>query len=188
MRFLTELINPKVYKKILNLGAGEGRETFVLKQLGYDPVGNVRGAINLEYAKKNFPGIEFLDFDMHDIPFRSNAFDAIYMDQVFEHCYAPFFVLLEMYCVLKVGGMLYIKVPKFMEKTTPNDPSTIESCWISHHHPNVMPNSVLKQMFDKTGFKVIHENPDSVMFVLKKLSDSALHSDVANVLRSRDLV
>ena len=79
-------------------------------------------------------------------------------------------------------------MPKFEERTTPNNPSTMESCWISHHHPNVMPNSVLKQMFEKTGFRVIKENPDSVMFLLQKLNRAYLHSDVANVLERRDSV
>ena len=188
MRFITELISPKLYPKILNIGAGEGRETYVLKQLGYDPTGIVRGEVNLKYAHENFPGIDFMDVDMHDLPFKSGTFDAIYMDQVFEHCFAPFIVLLEMYCVLKRGGLIYIKMPKFEERTTPNNPHTMESCWISHHHPNVIPNGALKQMFEKTGFAVIKEQPDTVMFLLQKLNRAFLHSDVANILDIRDKV
>lgn len=188
MKFITEYIPPKQFPKMLNIGAGEGLETKILSQLGYNVIGIIRGKTNLDYAYKNYPDILYVDYDMHDLPFPSNMFNAIYLNQTFEHSYAPFIFLLEMYCVLKEKGRIWIAMPEFKEL---NDPTKGESNTLNHHHPNIICYNLLKQMFESTGFKIIYskqinnnpyfDNP----YLLEKQPLSTLHSDVRTVVMKR---
>ena len=189
MQFITNHIPPKDFPRMLDIGAGEGLETKVLKDLGYDVTGIVRGDLNTGFAKKNYPGVKFIDCDMHDLPFPSGSFDGIYTNQVFEHAFAPFIFLLEMYCVLREGGRIWIAMPEFKEKGDLTANKDIN--YISHHHPNIVCWNLLSQMFEKTGFKVLYkktvesnpyfDNP----YLLEKQPISFLHSDVQTVVNKR---
>ncbi len=189
MKFITEFIPPKDFPYILNIGAGEGLETKILTQLGYKTIGIIRGTPNIEHAHKNFPEIIFLDLDMHDLLFPSNTFDAIYLNHTFEHSFAPFIFLLEMYYVLKPKGRIWIAMPEFKEI----DDSTItEPNKLYHHHPNMLCYNLLKQMFESTGFKILYskkidknpyfDNP----YLLEKQPLSTLHSDVRTAVLKRE--
>ena len=186
MRFITSLIPPDKYNRVLDIGVGEGLETSILKQLGYNPIGIISGEDNIRWADEHYPDIEFIECDMHDLPFGNETFDAIYTNQVFEHCFAPFIMLLECYAVLKKGGMMYIKMPTFMDRTTPNDPTSIDASYISHHHPSMFSPNILKQMFEKTGFIVNMENHSEMSFLLQKGPLSFLHGDVARIIEKRN--
>lgn len=188
MKFITKLIPPEKYPKILNIGAGEGLETYILKELGYDATGIIRGVTNLEYAYENFPNINYVDCDMHDLPFPNETFDAIYMNQTFEHSYAPFIFLLEMYSVLKPHGRVWTAMPHFKEI---DDPTIGEPNKLSHHHPNTLCYNLLKQLFESTGFQMLQfeliqnnsyfDNP----YLLEKLPIKSVHDNVKTVLVKR---
>lgn len=191
MEFIKEYIPPKQFPKLLNIGAGEGLETYVLSQLGYDVTGIIHGDINLEYAIKNYlknPYIKFIKCDMHDLPFSSNIYDAVYMNQTFEHAYAPYIFLIELYSILKEKGRIWTAMPEFKEL---NDPTRGESNTLNHHHPNIICYNLLKQMFESTGFKIIYlkqikDNPyfDNP-YLLEKQPLSTLHSDVKTAILKR---
>lgn len=188
MKFITEYIPPKQFPKMLNIGAGEGLETKILSQLGYNVTGIIRGETNLDFAHKNYPDILYVDCDMHDLPFPSESFDAIYINHTFEHAFAPFIFLLEMYSVLKTKGRIWITMPEFKELT---DPTITESNKLYHHHPNMLCYNLLKQMFESTGFKTLYskkidrnpcfDNP----YLLEKQPLSTLHSDVRTAILKR---
>ena len=186
MKHVVDMIPPGKYNKILNIGAANGLETKILKDFGYSPVGMVRGADNMAWATTHYPDIEFLDGDMHDLPFRKNTFDAIYTNQVFEHSYAPYIFLLECWCVLREGGLFYIEIPIFEERYTKNDPDSLFANHVSHHHPSLFPSSVNRQLFEKAGFEIVCEKNVSTTVVLRKLSIDALHSDVQGAVNARD--
>jgi len=185
MKFITDLIPPDKYNKMLDIGVGEGKETSILKELGYNPTGIITGEDNKRWAAEHYPGIEYIPCDMHDLPFDKNTFDAIYTNQVFEHAYAPFIFLLECYSVLRPGGLMYVCTPRFEQRTTPNNPGTIDAQWISHHHPSVFPSNVYRQLFEKTGFNVIMEDENVTSFLLEKGPISNLHHDLINLLSRR---
>jgi len=185
MGHIASLIDPKKFNKILDIGVGEGKETSILKELGYSPTGIITGEANKAWASEHYPGIEFIDCDMHDLPFPKDSFDAIYTNQVFEHAYAPFIFLLECYSVLRRGGLFYICTPKFEERLTPNNPDTLDAQWISHHHPSVFPANVYRQLFEKTGFNVLMQNDNETSFLLEKGPESNLHQDITNLLLRR---
>jgi SAM-dependent methyltransferase len=184
MSFITGLIPTCTHRRVLDIGVAEGLETSILKKLGYDPTGIIVGSENKQWAKDNYPDIEFIECDMHDLPFKSGTFDAVYMNQVFEHAFAPFILMLEIYCVLRDGGLCFIEVPRFDERHTKNNPDTMDAPWVSHHHPSVMPSNVMIQIFEKTGFEISYKSEEGYRFLLKKMPLSAIHGDVrAAVIR-----
>lgn len=188
MKFITEYIPPDKFPKLLNIGAGEGLETDILRQLDYDVIGLIHGNINLVYANNNFPLTKYIQSDMHDLPFPSNSFDAIYTNHTFEHSFAPFIQLLEMYSILRENGRVWIAMPEFKEY---NDPTIGDPNKLNHHHPNIICYNLLKQMFESTGFKIIYckpipnnpyyDNP----YLLEKQPLSSLHSDVKTAVLER---
>jgi ubiquinone/menaquinone biosynthesis C-methylase UbiE len=187
MKFIKELIPPNRFRRMLNIGAGEGLETQLLQYLGYDVIGMIRGETNLNYAYENFPGIIFIDGDMHDLPFPSESFDAIYTNHTFEHAYAPFIFLLELYCILKVGGRMWIAMPDFREIT---DNNIGDEGKIGHHHPSILCPNLFRQLFNTTGFKILSGNNNnndnkSNSYLLEKQDLSYLHSDVRTAIKKR---
>jgi len=188
LKFIKNHIPLEFFPKMLNIGAGEGLETKILHDLGYDVTGLINGKINLEYAQHNFPYINFVEADMHDLPFPSELFDCIYTNHTFEHAYSPYIFLLEMYCILKTHGRLWIAMPNFKELT---DLTFEDSNKISHHHPNILCYNILKQIFESTGFRIIYCKPIDNMpyfdnpYLLEKQPLSTLHSDVQTLINKR---
>jgi len=188
MKFIKEHLPPDKFPRLLNIGAGEGLETKILHDLGYNVVGMIRGMPNLKFAYEHYPDITFVDGDMHDLPFPSESFDAVYMNHTFEHSYTPFIFLLELYCILRQNGRIWISGPEFKEI---NDPTIGEVNRLYHHHPNTLCYNLLKQMFESTGFKIIYnkkidnipgfDNP----YLLERQSLEHLHSDVQTVVTKR---
>jgi len=189
MEFIKEYLPPDKFPKMLNIGAGEGLETKILNDLGYNAVGVIRGQTNWDFAKKNFPDVSFVDCDMHDLPFRSDSFDAMYLNQTFEHAFAPFFLLLEMYCVLRAGGRAWIAMPEFKEVNDPTAHKDINL--IGYHHPNIICWNLMGQFFKKTGFKVLYKKPvgkDPYFdnpYLLEKQPIGCLHPNVQMAVNKR---
>jgi ubiquinone/menaquinone biosynthesis C-methylase UbiE len=186
--FLRGLINPLTHPKLLDIGVGEGKEASVLQGMGYDVTGIIWGETNLTFALENYKDVKFINCDMHDLPFDSETFDAVYMNEVFEHSYAPFIFLIEIYSVLKKDGLCYIHGPKFDDRNVPNEPDSINSNWISHHHPSIFPKNVYKQLFEKTGFEIIMQDAEGSTFLLKKLPNMRLHYLVAYLTKVRNQI
>ena len=63
--------------------------------------------INVEYAP--FRGTDLVA-DVHQLPFRSNSFDAVVSQAVFEHLAQPFDAAAELMRVLKPGGLMVCEV------------------------------------------------------------------------------
>lgn len=188
MKFILEYLPLEKFPRILNIGAGEGLETKILHDLGYDVIGLINGKINLEYAYNHFPNMTYVECDMHDLPFQSESFDSIYMVHTFEHLFAPYIFLLEAYCILKKCGRIWISMPPFKEI---DDPSLEDASRISYHHPNMICDNILRQMFESTGFKIIYRRCiDSHYYfgnsyILEKQDISVLHSDIISTISKR---
>lgn len=190
MSFINDYLPVNQFNKILDIGCGEGLESKILSDLGYDVTGIIWGEVNEKYARENYPNINFVNCDMHDLPFISNSFDAIFMNQVFEHLYAPFIFLLEAYCVLRDYGRIWIGLPHFKE--IGDETANPDINFINHHHPNILCDNLFNQYFTKTGFKVIckpkRDNPyfDNVYVIEKQPLDfSGVHSTVKETIQKR---
>ena len=188
MRFITKLIPPDTFPALLDIGCGNGLEAKILKDFGYQVTGLIRGDANWKYAFDNFPDVCFIEGDFHDLYIKSGLFNAVYMNHVFEHSYAPFIFLLELNCILTDGGRIWIGGPEFNELDDPRGELNRQRY---HHHPNVICYNSLKTMFDSAGFKILYNTPiknnpyfDNPYLLEKKPFDQ-LHPDVQKAILKR---
>jgi len=174
--------------KMLVIGCGEGKEVAVLKALGYDPIGITLGDTNLNYAKITFPDCDIRIMDMHFLDFPSEYFDCAYSNHSFEHSFAPWIQMMELWRVLKPNGKIWIAMPHFR---FPNDRNFGEVNEFSHHHPNLLHPELLKQLFKNTGFKILEhaQNKEGNLYfdnywLLEKDQDaSSAHPDMRRTLK-----
>ncbi len=148
MKFITSLISPEKYPKILDIGCGEGKEAYVLQQLGYNVTAITQGIKNITYAKQNYPNTNIYVMDMHDLEFSKNSFNAIYIHHAFEHSIAPLIQLVEMWCVLTDNpyGLVWIGLPHSKESYEKNFHPEIHT--ISPHHKNMVSKSTFIAQFN----------------------------------------
>ena len=147
MRQIVELFKkvapPETHKQILDIGAGDGTETNLLEEVGYEVIGITYGRENIRYALKKYE-IMLVEMDMHDLKFPDEHFDGIFTVQSFEHAFAPWLVIIEMRRVLRDGGIVLIDVPDA------NDQAMLDTIW----HTNVLFPNQIHTLFKKAGFKL----------------------------------
>lgn len=152
------------FRKVLNLGAGDGGETKLLQDKGYEVIGITVGMDNIKLAKQQY-GIDLIEADMNILGFSPNSFDAIFLAQTFEHFLSPFIACLEMWRVLRTGGRIYIDVPD------PDD----DKEWVIWHTNLLYPRQIVK-MFELCGFKHVQglNNKNRLKFIFEKISDDKI--------------
>jgi len=70
------------------------------------------------------PGVDVVcDINNEKLPFSDNELDEVYSRHLFEHLDNFFFVMKEVYRVLKPNGKLILKVPYFAAPTSYSDPT-----------------------------------------------------------------
>lgn len=194
MRFVTVFIPPNIYPKMLDIGCGEGREAYVLSQLGYNLTGITNGDINLKYAKENFPNVDIRSMDMHDLEFPSQSFNAIYLHHTLEHSLAPFMQIIEMYCILtdEPKGLIWVGLPEYKEQGDKDFNKEINM--LNQHHRNMLSPLLFRQLFNiafdiEQEFNKENTHTDSIYFdqsyILKKKSFEELHPDVQYLVKER---
>ena len=118
--------------KILDLGCGRGEFLRGFIRCGLNGYGADQSAI----AKSICPEAEILQSDLENepLPYNDNYFDVIYSKSVLEHFYYPEKLVMEIYRVLKPGGLVITMVPDwesvyktFYEDYTHRTPFTITS-------------------------------------------------------------
>ena len=85
--------DPKVAKKVLDLGCGDARHRRLCESLGYEYVG-------MDYSEDSAPMLA----DAHALPFVDASFDFVLSIAVFEHLRYPHLAITEVGRVLKTGG------------------------------------------------------------------------------------
>ncbi len=118
--------------KILDLGCGRGEFLRGFIKCGLNGYGVDQSAI----AKSICPEAEILQSDLENepLPYNDNYFDVIYSKSVLEHFYYPEKLVLEIYRILKPGGLVITMVPDweavyktFYEDYTHRKPFTLAS-------------------------------------------------------------
>jgi SAM-dependent methyltransferase len=100
--------------KFLEIGCGTGFVLKGLQQLGnLQLVGSEIYIEGLKYAKQRLPGVELIQLDATDMPFKE-VFDAIGAFDVIEHIQSDTDVIANMYKSVKKGGHVFISVPQYM--------------------------------------------------------------------------
>jgi len=93
------------------------------------------------------------------LPFKSEQFDLIIMDNVLDHCDNPTQVLNEMKRVLKKNGILYFRQNTYhlWGRMIRN---IMEFFLIDKGHPHTFAKKNLDKIFNQFGFKILYKNRD----------------------------
>lgn len=95
--------------RILDIGCGRGLFLNIMKQDGWNVIGQEFDKKSASYAISNY-GIDVLAGSFEGT-FESNSFDVININHVLEHLEKPTEILSECYRILKKGGLLVVAVP-----------------------------------------------------------------------------
>ena len=98
-------------RRVLDLGCGTGYGSSILKKAGNEVFGIDISQKAIDYAKTNYPGVNYTCCPADNLPFESNFFDAVVACEIIEHVQDPKKVLREICRVLKKGGDLFISTP-----------------------------------------------------------------------------
>lgn len=104
-------------------------------------------ALDISFTRYRRYGEIDLAGDVHQLPLRANAFDAVISVEVIEHLAEPEQALREMFRVLSPGGRLYLIAPQG---------------WEEHGAPHDyfrFTKYGLRYLFEKTGYRVISIAP-----------------------------
>ncbi|MDP8219407.1 MAG: methyltransferase domain-containing protein [Candidatus Theseobacter exili] len=101
--------------KLLDVGIFPGHLSAIASVMGYEIHGISNEEITPEFhshiQQASFQ-IQQMDIESEPFPYDSNYFDAVLFCEVIEHLYRdPFIVLLEIFRVLKPGGILILSTP-----------------------------------------------------------------------------
>lgn len=107
--------------KVLDLGCGNGRLFFTLKDKGVEYVGVDNSEKLIEEAKKKAPEADFRVVDILKLPFPDNYFDKVYCIATLHHIPSKEIrgeVLREIKRVLKPNGLLILTVWNLWQRKT----------------------------------------------------------------------
>ncbi len=151
-------------KRILDVGAGDGKLCGVLSREGYDVAGVEYDAQGVEIAKGNCPGVPFYHFGVEDNPADLLAiekpFDAVVSTEVIEHLFSPHHLPIYAAGVLKDHGYLIVSTP--YHGYLKNLALAVFDKWDSHHSPlwsgghiKFWSRATLTRLLETNGFHVI---------------------------------
>jgi SAM-dependent methyltransferase len=112
LRILERLVGPRVYRRALVVGCGQGLEIPVLK--AEVVVGIDLSLIALNEAQKSCLGAKFVQADGLKLPFAPESFDVIICSEVMEHVLEPKKLVEEMARVSASGGKLLVTTPNWI--------------------------------------------------------------------------
>jgi ubiquinone biosynthesis O-methyltransferase len=111
MRYKYVINNSKNKKKILDLGCGLGYGSSILLKAGNEVYGVDVSQDAINYAKINYPGINYTCCSADNLPFNDNYFDSVVAHEIIEHVKNPEKVIKEICRVLKKDGDVFISTP-----------------------------------------------------------------------------
>jgi SAM-dependent methyltransferase len=101
-------------QKILEVGAGTGRDSIALSKLGADVciLDYSKESLRLARASMDDQKIKLLRADARSCPIRADYYDIVFHQGLLEHFRSPYVLLCENYRILKKGGLLVVDVPQ----------------------------------------------------------------------------
>ncbi len=105
--------------RALDLGAGSGGNTTMLKAVGYDALALEHHPLAAGFARSR--GVEVVRADAERLPFSNATFDLVLACDVLEHLRDDSTALREVQRVLRPGGALVVTVPADPRLWSPHD-------------------------------------------------------------------
>jgi O-antigen biosynthesis protein len=98
-------------KDVLDVGCGSGYGTALLGAVARSVVGVDISASALRWARKRYPGLKYLEMDVHHLAFPDDSFDFMISTENFEHLKDQKGHALELARVLRPGGFCIVATP-----------------------------------------------------------------------------
>lgn len=154
--------NSSAEKRVLDIGAGDGKFLYFMRQLGFETEGTTASAISQKAALDQF-GIKLEHTT--DIPprIRSLKFDIITYWHVFEHLDDPAAHVSLWKDILAPGGLIVIEVPNVESLGA----RLAFDAWLGSdvtHHLNLMPRNEIEALLDRYGLHVVGSDDFSLKF------------------------
>ena len=73
-------------KSVLSVGSGDGTEMELFKSVGLEVKGIDGNAVSVDKCKSK--GLDVIQGDMHQMPFKKGEFDMVFSRDVFEHAFS----------------------------------------------------------------------------------------------------
>lgn len=167
------------FKKVLDIGSGEGAITQFWNEQGFEAEALSIADSDVEACKKL--NLKVTKGDMHVMPFEDKSFDILWLRDVFEHSPAPFLLLCELNRVLTDNGIAIITMPN----------PDLWTCFTEHY--SVLDDFQMLNLCMKSGFEqhVVEEVPpvereeNQPMIVYKKRLDD-LTEKVFILIKKKD--
>lgn len=161
--------------KVLDIGASTGAMLDIFKKDGWQTVG-VEPSESGKIAEKK--GHQIINLYFEKAKLQSNYFDMVVMNHTLEHMDNPVLVLKKVYKLLKRDGILLVDVPnaggigsRILGKKWPYR--------LPLEHKHQFTKESLSNVFEKSGFKIIHFKSRSGIFEFsnpfKELFESLIH-------------
>lgn len=136
--------------KVLDVGCAAGRDTRLLKDMGFDVVGADLADKLLAIAKESNPDIRFVKADMRKLPFEDQSFDALWVSAVLHHLDRADMpsALKEFKRVLAEHGILYVHTKAGSGALTTREQTVLGG----EREFELITCEELEQMLDACGF------------------------------------
>lgn len=171
---MLEHIKPLQINKILDIGSNRGAFfNWASDNLTFDSITCVETDGSIVDSYKNNPKVNLIINRIENINLDSNSYDFAFCVHTLEHALSAKNMLQQIFDALKIGGRFFVAVPNLIWHK-----DVIEEFFIDPHtfHFNFY---VLKEILEKTGFKIIHEgspNGADAIFILEKISNTFISS------------
>ncbi|OGC39394.1 hypothetical protein A2Y85_06250 [candidate division WOR-3 bacterium RBG_13_43_14] len=168
------------YKKILEVGAGTGRDSIRISAeqnqvyvLDYSPI-----SIDLIRSQPHSQRLLLIQSDALSCPVPDGTFDIIFHQGLLEHFSSPHRLLKENHRILKSGGFLAVDVPQTIHIYTLIKQALILcKLWFGGWERQFTPRS-LSRLLIKSGFEPVHYYGDwsrpGILYKIVKLIASRL--------------
>ncbi|HXN06924.1 MAG TPA: class I SAM-dependent methyltransferase [Nitrospiria bacterium] len=145
---------PKLSKRILDVGCGDGERLLEFSRRGYDVWGVDVGVQSIELCRKILPDGHFFQGELPKIRLVPDSFDYIRIDNALEHMPNPGEVVREAFRLLRPGGRIMIYVPNGRSFTMRVLKGGSISSWMPFHL-QLFTRKSLKKLLEDCGFKKI---------------------------------
>jgi SAM-dependent methyltransferase len=158
---LKPFIEIKSSTKILEIGSGAAGIITHLQsdyRFAIDPLEDFYSSIT-KYKNYRDKSVLYQTAVGENLPFKSEFFDLILMDNVLDHCDNPLLVLEEIRRVLKKEGVLYFRQNtyhlwgRFIRKV-------MEFFLVDKGHPHTFSKKELHKVFSKYEFEILYKSRD----------------------------
>lgn len=142
-------------RRVLEVGAGTGREAHALAERGATAVALDFSPEALRLSRQVSPAVRLVRGNALTAPFRSGSFDLVYHQGLLEHFRDPAPLLVENRRLLRPGGLLLVDVPQAFHVYTILKRILIAlRHWFAGWETQYSPRA-LRRMTERAGFRAV---------------------------------